>query len=351
MKLFLRLILTSFVALFFVACGQQEGQLNRNEAESNESDQLVIYTTLYPLEFLANEIGGDKVSVHSILPAGADAHSFEPTSRMMVEIADADLFIYNDGSSESYATTIKEAVENETVEFLEASEGLDKLSYYHDHDNEDENTSHHDDHGHGNDEMHHNQDGESQHHHEDEMHDDHAHSHGDFDPHVWLSPVLMDDLAGNILTKLIELMPEEQEYFNNNFDLVSNRLVDLDQHFTNVVNQFNQKTILVTHAAYGYWERDYGLKQLAITGLSASEEPSQRQLANLIEQIKDSEIEYLLFDQNIQPRVATVIQEEAGLTSLEIHNLEVLTEEDIEAGENYFSLMEHNIDVLQEALK
>lgn len=317
MKLFFRILFIGLVSLILVACANEEEQLPRNEMETDEAadpaDRLMIYTTLYPLEFLANEIGGDKVHAESILPAGSDSHTFEPTSRMMVEIAEADLFIFNDEVSESYATTMKEAVKNESVEFLEASEGLDKLSYHHDHGDEGE--------------------------------------HEDFDPHVWISPNLMVDLAENILAKLIEFMPEEQDYFNDNFDHISNQLVELDQNFTDVVNQSNRKTILVTHAAYGYWERDYGLEQIAITGLSASEEPSQRQLAHLIELIQDSEIDYLLFDQNIQPSVATVIQEEAGLASLEIHNLEVLTEQDIETDEDYFSLMERNINVLQEALK
>ncbi|WP_440894835.1 metal ABC transporter solute-binding protein, Zn/Mn family [Amphibacillus sp. Q70] len=328
MKFFCRVLFVGLVTLMLAACTNEKEQLTTNEMDTDETDRLMIYTTLYPLEFLANEIGGDKVHAESILPAGSDSHTFEPTSRMMVEIAEADLFIFNDEVSESYATSIKDAVKDEAVEFLEASEGLDKLSYHHDHDHEG---------------MHHDHDDEDDHHHD--------HSYGDFDPHVWISPNLMVNLAENILTKLIELMPEDQNYFNDNFDQISNQLLELDQNFTDVIHQVDRHTILVTHAAYGYWERDYGLEQIAITGLSANEEPSQRQLTHLIELIQDSEIDYLLFDQNIQPRVATVIQEEAGLASLEIHNLEVLTEQDIEADEDYFSLMERNINVLEEALQ
>src|SRR5690625_7139393 len=96
-------------------------------------DQLMIYTTLYPLEFLTEAIGGEYVKAESILPAGSDAHSFEPTSRMMVEIAEADLFIYNDDVSETYAVKIKEALSDENVAYLEASAGLDRISYHHDH--------------------------------------------------------------------------------------------------------------------------------------------------------------------------------------------------------------------------
>src|SRR5690625_2435695 len=307
------MVLIIFILMF---AGCQVNESNSEEVNSDEMDQLMIYTTIYPLEFLTEAIGGEYVKAESILPAGSDAHSFEPTSRMMVEIAEADLFIYNDDVSETYAVKIKEALSDENVAYLEASAGLDRISYHHDHAHDE---------------------------------DDH-HDHGDYDPHVWLSPRLMEDLAEEILTELIELAPEQAAYFEANYDQIVEQLTELDSEFTEVVEAGIKDKILVTHAAFGYWEHDYGLEQIAITGLSATQEPSQRELAYLIETVRELDIEYILFEQNIQPRVAEVIQEEAGLTDLQIHNLEVLTEEDIKSGEDYFSIMEKNIDVLREAL-
>lgn len=327
MKKVMFIFIVGLLSTFIIACGNDVNETRVSESdiiestsdeveEEEEKDHLTVYTTLYPLAFLASELGGEMVVAESIIPAGSDSHSFEPTSRQMVEIAESDLFIFNDQVSESYAKSMMDALENEAVKFLEGSKGLDKISFTHSHD-----------------------------------HDDHDHSHGDSDPHVWISPKLMNDLAKNILVELVRLMPEKQTYFNDNFDLLNNRLIELDEKFRTELADFLNRTILVTHAAYGYWERDFNLEQIAITGLSASEEPSQRQLVNLLTFVEDSELNYLLFDQNIQPRVADVIQKEADLDSLVIHNLEVLTEADIEAGEDYFTLMERNLEVLKTALQ
>lgn len=323
MKIYLRLILMSFIFFVIVGCQTTEEQMPNQVTESlpdtGQTEQLMIYTTIYPLAFIAETIGGDFVEVESILPAGSDAHSFEPTSKLMVDIAGSDMFIFNDEVSESYAHTIKDALANEQVKFLEASDGLDKIHYHHDH-------------THG------------------EEADDHDHDPGDLDPHVWISPKLMNQLAENVLIALIELMPEEQDYFNDHFDQLSNRLLELDKKFATAIEHANHKKILVTHAAFGYWERDYGLEQIAITGLSATQEPSQRELTRLLDTIEELAFRYILFEQNVQPKVAQVIQVESGLEQLIIHNLAVLTTDDIDNGEDYFSLMERNIDVLKKAL-
>ena len=106
----------------------------------------------------------------------------------------------------------------------------------------------------------------------------------------------------------------------------------------------------VTHAAYGYWEQSYGIEQIAITGVSSSQEPSQKQLERILDRVENNNIEYLLFEQNVEPKVAEVIQAETNVESLQLHNLSVLTDEDIENDETYFSLMERNLNVLTEAL-
>ncbi|MGF7126895.1 zinc transport system substrate-binding protein [Natronobacillus azotifigens] len=403
MKLSLRLlVLTMLSIILLVACGTED-EVDGNNTEEQQTP-LEVYTTLYPLEYFANEIGGELVDVTSILPAGADAHTYEPTSRMMVDIAESDLFIYTSDDFEVYASRIREAIGDESVTIIEATEGLDMMDYSHDHshghdhededhhhdhdhdhededhhhdhdhdhededhhhdhdhDHEDEDHHHDHDHDHEDEDHHHDHDhdheDEDHHHdhdhdHEDEDHDDddHGHSHGDYDPHVWISPTLSIDLAENIKEALVELMPEQAEVFEENYVDLVERLEELDSKFHSMVEQFENRSILVTHAAYGYWERDYEIEQIAITGLSPSDEPSQQQLVNIMETVAELDIQYLLFEQNVEPRVATVIQEEAGLESLQLHNLEVLTEEDIEAGEDYFSLMERNISVLETAL-
>lgn len=117
-----------------------------------------------------------------------------------------------------------------------------------------------------------------------------------------------------------------------------------------MVNESKNKTFIVAHSAYGYWEDAYGLKQIGISGLSPSAEPSQKQLEEIIKTAENAELNYILFEQNVENRVAEVIKRELGAETLTLHNLESLTEEDIQNNEDYISLMNKNIETLKQAL-
>ena len=110
-------------------------------------------------------------------------------------------------------------------------------------------------------------------------------------------------------------------------------------------------TFFVSHAAFGYIADRYGLEQMSVAGLNSQNEPSQKQLAELVKQAKEQNIQYVLFEQNVSSKLTEVVQKEIGAQSLTLHNLGVLTEEDIANNEDYFTLMERNIDVLREALQ
>ena len=343
MKKYLFLFITAMM-LVLTACGEtDEVEVDEDTSEGN-TEQLIVMTTIYPLQFFTGEIGGEYVKATSILPSGSDAHSYEPTSKEMIAVAEADLFIYNEAQAESYAVTIKEALADEEVAFLEASTGLDMITYLHDHSHTGTDHEEEDAHDH---------EAEDDHDHEAEDHEDEAdaHAHGsDFDTHVWLSPQLSMELSENILKELIRLMPEQESYFRANYDTLVEELTALDESFETVLEEVPNKTILVTHAAYNYWARDYGIEQLAVTGLSPSNEPSQQQLIQLIDLVEDRAIDTILFEQNISSKVSEVIRDEAGLETKELHNLSTLRTEDIEAGEDYFSLMERNLTVLEDVL-
>ncbi|MFC4403433.1 metal ABC transporter solute-binding protein, Zn/Mn family [Gracilibacillus xinjiangensis] len=363
-------IFVSFILIIWLtACGQDEQTAGNNSEEESSSDVLEIYTTLYPLEYFAKEIGGEYVNVTTILPPGADPHNFEPTSKLMVDIAKGDLFIYNGANMEAYASTIEEAIESEDVKIAEAAEGVSLVEHLHEHGDEEEH--HHgeeaatqeEDHNHSHEEEateeDHNHSHEEEATEEDHNHDDeaaateeaHDHDHGDVDPHVWLDPTKAIGLAENIKDALIELNPDQSDFFEENFHNLEERLIALDKSFHETIDQTSNNEILVTHAAYGYWEKSYGLEQIAITGISPSDEPSQKEIERIIDHVETNGIKYLLFEQNIEPKVAQVIQEEAQVEALELHNLSILTEEDIDNGETYFTLMERNLEVLKQALE
>lgn len=318
-------LLTTVAALS--ACGGETNETENTEetdenteANTEEAEPLHIYTTLYAWEYMAKEIGGEHVQVENIVPPGSDLHNYEPTSQTMIDIAESDLFIYNGAGIEGFAGAINDTLEAEDVERLEVTGGMNLLSHEED-----------DDHGHE----------EDNHGHEEE---------GDEDPHVWLDPERTIEGAGAIRDQLVASMPEQEEEFENNFSDLEQQLQDLNESFQTMANEADKNEFIVSHAGYGYWEERYDLHQIGISGLSPSDEPSQRDIQNIISLSEEENINHIMFEQNIPSGIAEVVQEETGTEALNLHNLEALTEEDIENEEDYFTIMNQNIENLEIAL-
>ncbi|QKS70982.1 zinc ABC transporter substrate-binding protein [Paenalkalicoccus suaedae] len=380
---------------------------NEVNNEPADADALNITTTLFYLEDFTNRIGGEYVNVENLVPVGADAHTFEPTANQMIGIAEADLFLYNGAEFEGFADSVIDAVSSQGVMIQEATEGLELIGYSHgvslsqesndehNHDHEDEhNHSHNDEHNHDhedehnhshNDEHNHDHDDEHNHSHNDEHnhdHDDehnhshndehnhdhedvhnhshnddhdheggHDHAHGDFDPHVWLDPVRSIEVAESIKNTLVELLPEAEETFTANFEELQTDLEALDADFNEMIEAVDNSTIIVSHAGYGYWQDRYGIQQVGITGLSPTNEPSIQQVESVIAYMEENDVNYVMFEQNIPTNIAETVREQVGAEQLWLHNLENLTEEDVENGEDYVSLMQRNIETLQTGLQ
>ncbi|MFJ5761017.1 metal ABC transporter solute-binding protein, Zn/Mn family [Neobacillus sp. NPDC093182] len=306
--------------LLVTACSTKETQTSD---ESTKNSVLKISTTIYPLEDFTKKIGGNYVVVQCVYPPGVDAHSFEPTTKDMVSLAESDLFIYTGVGIEGFADKAVKTLEKENVTILEAADGIELIEASHSHEHEAA---------------------------EENAHEEEEHDHGDVDPHVWLDPILAIDLAENIKLSLTELKPEYADEFEANFLQLKGELEKLDQEFKSVVENSKTKHLLVSHDAYGYWEKRYGVETIAINGLSPTQEPSQKELGEIIEESTEHGIKYVIFEQNVSPKVSEIIQNEIGAKSLTLHNLEALTEENVKEQEDYLSIMRKNIDVIQTAL-
>ncbi|OCX60393.1 adhesin [Lysinibacillus sp. AR18-8] len=337
------LLLVAVLALFTAACGDKSSTSQKTE----EKDKLSIYTTVYPLSYFAQRIGGDYVEVASIYPAGANEHTFEPTQKDMMKLADADIFFYIGLGLEGFVENAKKTLANEDVTMVATADDVsdEKLavSTGHVHAEEEEHEADaHDEHEHGTT--------EEEHEHEGEEHGHDEHEHGDIDPHVWLSPTISQDLALAIKNTLVEKMPAQEATFNTNYDALVKELKDLDQDFQAMTDKAQNKTFFVSHAAFGYIAGQYGLTQVPIAGLNSQNEPSQKELTKIVDKANELHIHYILFEQNVSSKLAEIIQKEVGAESLVLHNLSVLTADDEKNKETYFTLMQKNIQTLEKAL-
>jgi len=282
-----------------------------NQGEKTNNQKLNIYTTVYPLEYFTKQIGGKYVNVKTIYPPGSDEHTYEPSQKDMMDLADSDLFIYIGLGLEGFANKAKDILKGQNVDMVATGEQL-KLPHDASFNDGDE--------------------------------------HGDVNPHVWLDPIYMKEMAHTISKELAKKMPKHKDEFEKNYTNVAKKLNELNQQFIDVTKQSKKKEIVVTHAAYTYWELRYGIKQDAIAGISTTDEPSQKKLKEIIDTVKRDNLSYILFEQNVQSKLAKVVQQETGTKVLYLNNLAVLREADIKNKENYFTLMQKNIHTLKTAL-
>ena len=337
MKKFLSLFLLSIVAVILAACGGDDIATTDKEATEQSTDKLSIYTTVYPLQYFAERIGGEYVDVSSIYPPGANEHTFEPTQKDMMTLADADMFFYIGLGLEGFVEKAKNTLANEHVKLVATADHVSEeklhISTGHVHAEDEE-----DDHGHEE--------------HEEEASDlliDHS-GHG-HDSHVWLSPVISQDLAAVIKDELVAAMPEQEALFTENYEALVAELEELHAKFESMAAQTTQKTFFVSHAAFGYIAGHYGFSQVPVAGLNSQSEPSQKELTKIVDLAKKENIQYIFFEQNVSSNLTEVIQNEVGADSLILHNLSVLTTDDIKNGETYFTLMEKNMEALKTALQ
>ncbi|WP_260412245.1 metal ABC transporter solute-binding protein, Zn/Mn family [Alkalihalobacillus sp. TS-13] len=310
-------ILTFLLMFAFIisGCGQKESNV-----DGEKGTDFIIYTSIYPLQYFAERIGGDSVKVESIIPPGSDGHTYEPTTKELINISKADLLIYNGAGFEGFVGKAKKSLESQDVSFLNASA----------HITEDESEH---------------EDG-----HEDEHHEHGDHEHGEIDPHLWLDPVYAIEMAHTIKDEMIKQRPEKKEEFEANFKALKSDLAELDQKFEELAENAQRKEFIVAHSAYGNWEERYGLKQISVAGTSPSHEPSQKEAQAIIDFAQENDVPYILFEKNITSNVAKMIQKDVDAEALYLSNLESLTEEQMDQNEDYLRVMEENLTTLKKAL-
>ncbi|MEK4538499.1 zinc ABC transporter substrate-binding protein [Peribacillus sp. FSL K6-1552] len=315
MKKSVLLSLFLVTALFLSGCGNSKG-----ETTDTDKNILNVYTTVYPLQYFTEAIGGEYVNVETVYPPGTDEHSFDPSQKDIVKMAESDLFFYIGYNLEGFVTKAEPILSKEGVTTVAVGETVHLDEDEHAHENE-------------------------------HAHEEDGHDHGGVNPHLWLDPIYSIEMANSIKDELTKQMPEQKGYFDSRFNELSEKLKALDEKFSTTIESGRTNKIIVSHSAYGYWEERYGLEQIGVTGLTSSNEPSQKELGKIVTMADKENLHYVIFEQNISSKLTEIIQKEMGAKSLELHNLSVLTDKDIEAGEDYFSLMEKNIKTLQTALQ
>ena len=155
----------------------------------------------------------------------------------------------------------------------------------------------------------------------------------------------------NIKNAFVEADPANKDYYEANYEKYAAEFDALDKQFTETLSQFENRDIIVAHEAFGYLCDAYGLNQVAIEGLNSDSEPDPARMKEIVEFAKEKDIKVIFFEELVSPKVAETIAKEIGAETMVLNPIEGLTEEQLEAGEDYLSVMAQNLEALKVALQ
>ncbi|HEX7126343.1 MAG TPA: zinc ABC transporter substrate-binding protein [Thermodesulfobacteriota bacterium] len=281
-------------------------------AVAAESGRVTVVATVYPLAEWAARVGGNRVAVANLIPAGSDPHDFEPTPADLRRLREADVVLT---LGPGFQPAIDRALRTRTPGQvrLVATEGLALRAPA-------------------------------------EGGDD----HGDDlpgDPHVWLDPVLAKQIVGRIADTLGAADPAGAAAYAANARAYQAQLDDLDARYARTLASCAHRDLVTSHAAFGYLAARYGLHQVPIQGLSPEAEPTPRRLAELVAFVKRRGIRYVFTETVVNPRAAETLARESGAGTLVLHTLETLSQAEVAQGKTYLGVMAENLRALATGLE
>lgn len=255
----------------------------------SSSGKTEVVASFYPLAFAAESIGGPTVEVTNLTSAGTEPHDVELSVRDVERVRSADVVLY---LGSGFQPAVERAVDGADVE------AIDLLA-------------------------------------------DPTSTDEGIDPHVWLDPLRYTEIANRIGEVLDR--PAAARQFGQ-------RLRDLHQELEQGLAECERREIVTSHDAFSYLADRYGLEQISISGISPEAEPTPRELERVVAEVRASGATTVFFETLVTPRLAETVARETGTQAATLNPLEGLTEEEVDEGSDYFSVMRANLAALREAL-
>ncbi|MFC0099146.1 metal ABC transporter substrate-binding protein [Micromonospora marina] len=317
-----RILTTTAAALLaaagLTACADDSGDVS-------QPGEVGVVAAFYPLQFLAERIGGDAVTVSNLTKPGAEPHDLELNPRQVGEVVDADLVVYLSG----FQPAVDEAVEQNGGDHAFDVAGVtplrDAAAGDHDHDHEGE--------------------GEDEHAEDEHAEDEHAEEGGGKDPHVWLDPTRLATIGDKLAERLGKADPDHAADYTARAGALRTELTKLDTEYADGLRTCQRREIVTSHAAFGYLTDRYKLEQIGISGLTPEAEPSPQRLAEVAEEAREHQAGTIFFETLVSPKVAETIAREVGAKTAVLDPLEGPP-----ADGDYLSAMRTNLQTLRTAL-
>jgi zinc transport system substrate-binding protein len=280
-----------------------------NSASSGAEDGITsVVASFYPLEEAVSQVGGDLVTVENLTPPGVEPHDLELAPDDIETIAAADVVVYLGGG---FQPAVEDALaETDGALLVNALDAVDTVPAL---------------------------PGE-------------AEEGLTVDPHVWLDPARFEQVVEEVAGALSGADPANEATYGSSAEAYVAELATLDEEFRTGLSDCERTTIVTSHEAFAYLADSYGLTEVAIAGLSPEAEPDAQQIAELLDLVEQQGVTTIFAEELVSPKVAETLANEAGIEVDVLDPLESLTDEQVEAGEDYVSVMRENLDRLRAAL-
>ncbi len=227
-------------------------------AVASAADKPVVFVPIAPYATVAERIAGDTIELHTLVGPGDDPHSFSPSPRTVTKLSQSNVIFQSDlGFEGSFFVRSGDGTDAPLVVDLLA--GMDRLEGTCAQCEEAKAAGK-----------------EPDHHHEEEI----------LDPHVWLSPALLSQAAQTMTDSLLKVLPlEEHAGVKANLKAFQDECQAISDELAEKLAPLEGSAFYVYHAAFGYYARDFGLKQVALE--EGNRSPTPKQLTALITQAKE----------------------------------------------------------------
>jgi zinc transport system substrate-binding protein len=275
------IIILVFATVLLASCGGAGG--------SGSHGQTKVVAAFYPLAFAAQQVGGRRVDVVNLTPAGAEPHDLEVSPRDIAEVRSADLVLL---LGHGFQPQLEDAAgSSDSVLRLLDTPGLDRFA--------------------------------------------------NGDPHVWLDPLRYALIVRRIGRALHAEAAAQR---------LVGRLHRLDREYRRGLRNCSRREIVTSHEAFAYLAQRYGLRQIAITGLTPEAEPKPQDLRHVVDLVRRTHATTIFFETLVSPRIAETVARETGAKTAVLDPIEGLTPEEARRGDDYFTLMRSNLAQLRTAL-
>ena len=341
-------------ATLILAAGMSACSALKSESSSSASaphtiapgKTLTVSTSFYPIQYLAEAIGGKLVKVSTVTPSNVEPHDFELSGKETAELGKADIIAYVPGFQPSLDKAVKEVGSGPTVVDLSKPANLvhhEGVEEEHEHGEEATDgasatasaaaTAQASEEGH------------------DEHKDEHSHAEGeeghdsDLDPHFWLDPDRMIKVAEALETSFAKIDPANANDYKAGLDKLKTALTGVDNQYKQGLTTCQHKTFITSHAAFGYMAERYGLTQASISGIDPETEPSPAEMANIKSVVEKTGVKTIFTEELVSDAPAKAIAAETDAKTSVLSPLESKPERG-----DYTDAMTSNLERLKSAM-